>query len=230
MKIAIAIPTYQRPDGKSLGYLVRALNSIKEQTHKDYKVFLIGDKYEDQKEFEDIATNIIDEDKMYFENLPVAIEREQYDGRDLWCWGGVNASNIGIERALNQGFEWVAHLDHDDYWSEYHLFDINKVIELYPEANFVYTSSTYKGLKHVLPKRCSLDDKIYKRFAEPCNVVHSSIAFNCKHIKLRYKYNFDRKGRSWPADADLWERIKLSKNVNSYFVDSLTCFHPQGSI
>jgi len=225
MKIAIVIATYQISDGKSLYYLTRALHSIKDQTHIDYKVFLIGDKYEDKKEFEHIATSIIDKDKIYFENLPVALEREKYTDRRLWLWGGINAMNIGIERSLSHGFDWVAHLDHDDYWSEYHLFDINKVIELYPDSDFIYTASTHNGLKRISPKNSSLDERVYRRLPESCNLIHSSVAFNCRNIKLRYEYN-DRRGGQ-PGDADLWRRISGTKNINSYFVDSLTCFQPQ---
>ena len=47
MKLAIRILTYQRKDGKTPFFLRRALESIKNQTYKDYKIFLIGDKYDD---------------------------------------------------------------------------------------------------------------------------------------------------------------------------------------
>ena len=109
MNIAITTATYQRPDGGTPEYLFRALNSIKEQHHQDFKLFLIGDNYEDNDEFESLATSVLDPEKVYFENLPVAEERSIYTDYNLWCCGGVNAMNTGIQRALEQGFDWIAH-------------------------------------------------------------------------------------------------------------------------
>jgi hypothetical protein len=54
-----------------------------------------------------------------FINLDHAKERDRY-GSDpdlkvfLWCSGGVHATNVGIQKALSEGFEYVCHLDHDD--------------------------------------------------------------------------------------------------------------------
>jgi len=229
MKIAITIATYQRPDGRSYDYLTRALNSIKNQSHQDFKVFLIGDKYEDNDEFESIAKTILDQDKIYFENLPVAIERSIYTGKNLWCCGGVNAMNTGILRALENKFSWVAHLDHDDYWEADHLLNINNTIVDFPEANFIYTASTYAS-NSILPRHSNLDSAVYKRLPEPRNVIHSSICFNCNQIKLRYRDCKKEEGRCEPADADLWKRISSDKNTRSYFIDKLTCFQPQEGI
>ena len=226
MKIAITIATYQRPDGKSYDYLTRALNSIKNQSHQDFKVFLIGDKYEDNDEFESIAKSALDPDKIYFENLPVAMERSIYTGRHLWSCGGINAMNTGISLALENGFSWVAHLDHDDYWAEDHLLDINNTISDFPEANFIYTASTYKN-NLILPRNSNLDGVVYKRLPEPANVIHSSVCFNCNEIKLRYRDCTKEEGRLYPSDADLWKRISSDNNTRSYFIDKLTSFQPQ---
>jgi glycosyltransferase involved in cell wall biosynthesis len=226
MKIAITIATYQRSDGKSYDYLTRALNSIKNQSHQDFKVFLIGDKYEDNDEFESIAKTILDQDKIYFENLPIAIERSIYTGKNLWCCGGVNALNTGISRALENGFSWVAHLDHDDYWEADHLLNINNVIVDFPEANFIYTASTYRN-NFILPRHSNLDGTVHKRLPERCNVIHSSVCFNCNEIKLRYRDCIKEDGKDEPADADLWKRISSEKSVHSYFINKLTCFQPQ---
>jgi glycosyltransferase involved in cell wall biosynthesis len=230
MYFSIVIATYQRSDGQSINFLTRALNSIKNQTHQDFKLFLIGDKYEDSTEFESIATSILPEDKIYFENLPTAVEREKYTEHDLWCCGGVNAMNTGIQRSLDQGFEWAAHLDHDDYWSEDHLDSINNAIELHPQSNFVYTCSTHKGLGNIRPKNSSLDDQIHKVPAKACNVVHSSVCFNVKAIDLRYRDCLAEIGKASPADADLWWRISTYEKLCPLFVDKLTCFQPQQGI
>jgi glycosyltransferase involved in cell wall biosynthesis len=62
-ELAIVIPTYRRVDNTTPYYLTKALTSIKDQTYQNYKVFLIGDHYDDNDEFFKLATSIIDLDK-----------------------------------------------------------------------------------------------------------------------------------------------------------------------
>ena len=50
MKLAISTSTYKRKDGGTPNLLKRALDSIFNQTHQDFKIFLIGDRYEDENE------------------------------------------------------------------------------------------------------------------------------------------------------------------------------------
>ena len=47
MKFAVTIATYQRKDGKTPQLLKRALDSVFNQTHQDFRVFIVGDNYED---------------------------------------------------------------------------------------------------------------------------------------------------------------------------------------
>ena len=75
MKIGILIPTYYRNNGSTKDLLTRALESIKNQTHQDYIVFLIGDKYEQANEFNELATSIIPKDKIIHENLEHAVSQ-----------------------------------------------------------------------------------------------------------------------------------------------------------
>jgi hypothetical protein len=56
MKISIVIATYYRQDDKSSEYLRRALDSIFNQTHQDFKIYLIGDRYEKSEEIEEIVS------------------------------------------------------------------------------------------------------------------------------------------------------------------------------
>ena len=125
--IGISIPTYQRKDGTTPFLLSRALESVKNQSYQDYKVFLIGDDYKDKKEFIKLASSIIPSNKIYFENLPIAIERNKYptSSKQLWCSGGVNARNYIIDLALSDNINYLCPLDHDDYWHPQHLEFIN---------------------------------------------------------------------------------------------------------
>ena len=47
--LGIVISTYQRPDGKTPELLTRTLNAINNQTYTNWKVYLIGDNYNNQK-------------------------------------------------------------------------------------------------------------------------------------------------------------------------------------
>ncbi len=77
MKLAITLHTYQRPDGKTPEYLNRAITSIFSQTYQDFKLFVIGDRYDDRYELFNII-NKYPSDKLYCENLPYAKERDKY--------------------------------------------------------------------------------------------------------------------------------------------------------
>ena len=224
MKFAIMMGTYQRPDGKTPFYLKRALDSIYNQTHQDFKVYLIGDKYEDDKEFRNIASRYPSR-KMYSENLPVAVEREKYkDKKILWNVAGLNLALYTIDRILKDGYDYVCHLDHDDYWAPNHLEVINRVIEK-TKTVWVCTKSVY--IDSVLPD-VDTDKEYVEFYPQPCGLIHSSTCINFRDIPLRYRNVYEETGRIGPCDADLWERMTVyfKKNrIKSYFINSLTCFH-----
>jgi glycosyltransferase involved in cell wall biosynthesis len=228
MKIGIVIATYQRNDGSTPHLLSRALESIKNQTHQDYIVFLIGDKYEDNNEFIQLATSIIPLEKIYYHNLPTAVERDKYIHMldKLWCSGGVNAMNYGISLAIKSGYDYICHLDHDDYWHPQHLEMINHTIETTQDAAFVYTCGTY--FDTYLP-RVELSNQIIKQLPVPAQTIHSAVCINHKQIPLLYRDVFAEEGHCEPADADMWSRISsyITQNrLSSYLVTALTAFHP----
>ena len=227
MRLAIRILTYQRSDGKTPYFLRKALESIKNQTYQNYKVFLIGDKYDDNDEFVNIATSIIPEENIFFHNLDSAYEREKYDfgSMQLWCAGGTKASNYCINKLLEEGYSWACHLDHDDFWERTHLesivSNINKLDDSYI---FGATKSTYKGNK-ILPTRYNNTDLYY-----PLNgdLIHSSVCVNWRETTLRFRDVFEDEGRYHAGDGDMWERLtEYMKNNNrkGFLVDRITCHH-----
>ena len=227
MKIGIIIPTYQRTDGRTPELLTRALTSIQKQTHLDYKVFLIGDKYENDLEFLKLSTGIIDSDKIYYENLSVAIEREKYKikSKELWSSGGVNATNYGINTAISQDITYICHLDHDDYWSPNHLELINKVIET-TKSPFIYTCSRYIN-NRILPD-VKLDNNIIESYPSHATLSHSSVCIDFSIIPLRYRDTLSTINKVYPSDADMWERCSTYMKTNKLKplrINTLTCYH-----
>jgi hypothetical protein len=230
MKIAISISTYYRQDGKSAKYLRRCLDSIDQQLHRDFVVYLYGDNYDPYDELSTIISEYESRFIIKHKNLPVAIERTRYinGGLDLWRCGGSNCSNIIIDDILTDGLEYVAHLDHDDYWSPYHLYVINSVIESEHPA-FVYTASTYMG--SILPRiELPIGDmvSIQESYPQPSNLIHSSVCINFNKLPFRYRDTFYEIGIPDAADADMWRRcaehIKRN-NLKSYLIELVTCFH-----
>ena len=71
MKLSIVTPTYYRSDGSTLSHLKKALDSLFNQTHQDFKIYLIGDGYEHPNEIETLISNY-DQSKILFVNLDVA--------------------------------------------------------------------------------------------------------------------------------------------------------------
>lgn len=227
MKIGIGISTYRRSDGTTPTYLSRALQSIKEQTHQDFVVFLMGDNYEDHEEFNSFG-KLLPEDKLHLENLPVAVERSKYPmgSHELWCSGGVNAFNRAINLCRERNIDYMCHLDHDDYWAPNHLEKINEVITQSPNAACVYTCSIYMNRPY-LP-RVNLDNKVYEHFPVPAQAIHSSICINHKLVNLKYRDVYAETGSALPADMDLYSRLKPyceERALKSYLITAITCYH-----
>jgi hypothetical protein len=232
MKLGIVINTYQKSDGSTPKLLTRAVDSIKTQTHHDYVLIIVGDKYEDGVEFQDMCDSFALGDKLVYENLPFAVERDKYPmgSKELWSAGGVNALNYGIELALSLGLSYICRLDHDDYWHPQHLEIINHTIEATGNAPFIHTCSTYFNTH--LP-RVELTNEIQPTQIKPGGLIHSSVCVNFKQIPLRYRDVFEETGQEFPADADMWVRIGnyIKENtLKSYQITSLTCFHPTENI
>lgn len=228
MKLGIIITTYQKLDGSTPDVLMRAINSIKNQTYQDYTLIVIGDKYDDNNEFETICHNAGLGNKLIFKNLPYAKEREKYTfgTKELWSSAGVNARNYGIELGLELGLEYICHLDHDDYWHPQHLEIINYTIESTQDASVIHTCSTY--FNSYLPT-VELTNEIQHAEITPGGLIHSSVCINHKHIPLKYRDVFEETGKEYAADADMWDRIACytkQNDLKSYRITSLTCFHP----
>lgn len=230
MKIAVTMSTFRRKDGRTPFYLKRALDSVFTQTHQDFKVFLIGDEYEDLNELFSICCNY-PKDKLKVINIKEAKERRKYlpleDKHILWSCAGVTAINVAITKALEEDIFYISHLDHDDYWSIDHLKDINLMLER--GASFVCTKSKY-GQFGVLPIDDFGEIKVVQYLPQPGKIINSSTCFNYKDIPLLYRNMFEICGQPIPADADLWERISnhiQQNNLKSYLINKISCMHEE---
>ena len=225
MNLAIMITTYQRPDGKSPFYLKRSIDSVFNQTHQDFKLYVMGDKYDDSNELFNIVSNYPQE-KIYCENLPIAYEREKYkdNKRAFWCSCATYTVNYAFDIILKDGFKYICHLDHDDYWQPNHLKVLNDVIEE-TGADWLCTQSVH--ISGVRPEIVT-DKKYVVYYPAPDMLINSSTCINLVTIPIRPRDVFAEGGKPYPADADRWRRVTpyiKENNLKSYFVNSLTCVH-----
>jgi hypothetical protein len=229
-QFAIITATFQRTDGKAPFYLKRALDSVFNQLHTDFKMYVIGDKYENNEEFINIV-NKYPKEKIYYKNLPYAKERDKYLNKKyiLWTCGGINAANHGIDLALKDNFKYICHLDHDDYWSKEHLSSLNEVIEE-TSADWVCTQSTY--LKNANIPKIKTDERYISYLPTPFGLINSSVCLNFLTLPIKYHNIYEEEKRAYPSDADRWKKCALiikQKRLKSFFINKLTCFYEEGS-
>jgi hypothetical protein len=226
-KFGIVIATYMRPDGKTPFYLNRTLNSILYQKFKNYKVFLIGDKYEDNDEFNAYGEGF-NHNNFFKYNLPIAKERDLYlDKKILWAVGGCNASNYGIDLAISENIHYICRLDHDDWWEPNHLENFNEIIGIH-NPDWICSKST--RLNHRVLPIINNTSRFIEFLPEPNIVVKSSTCINQKKIPLRTIDVYKETGEIYPGDANLWIRMSefiKTNNLKSYLINEITCHHDE---
>jgi glycosyltransferase involved in cell wall biosynthesis len=228
-KFGIVICTYYRKDGSSFSKVSRSIESIKEQTNKNWKIFLIGDHYENEEEFKKIS-QLLPEEKITAINLPFAAERESglFFDNSLWCSAGANASNVGIQKSIEEDFEIHCHLDDDDIWEKNHLEVLQSVYDNMPESVFVYTNALYTDRNNITrafpPENISKNLFYNNLMPRPERLIHSSASWKLNSIPFRHRNTIEQ-GRVFPGDADMWERINLyckEKNLKTVYVPVTT--------
>lgn len=228
--IGIVTSTYRRPDGKTPLYLSKTLESIKNQTYTNWKLYLMGDKYTNQEEF-DRLSKIIPPEKILAINFPIAVERNRYPegGWKLWYSGGAHVTNIGIDTAINEGYHWVCHCDHDEIWHKDHLESIAGAIQN-TQALFIYTKGKYLGGPTILPRNINSEELYINRRAQPADTIKSSICVNYYKIPLRRRDpNYFYKEHD-AGDAAFLKRINLildKNNLPSILVNKVTMTNTQ---
>ncbi len=241
MKLAVVITTYKKGDGSTPKLISKALQSVLNQTYQDFKIFLIGDKYEDNEEFFSFK-DIVPTEKLHIENLSYALERDKYNNPswELWWSGGVNAINYGTELALKEDITHVCFLDHDDTWESNHLELISKVLNISnPSLIFTqgwYSNSKFPSLGSNLEHNLQINPnsyyeltseiKAYPSIPYECSFVKSSACIDFSQVKLRFRDKLAETGIGGPSDADLWMRIRdlvINEQIQpSIFINSLT--------
>ena len=215
--VSVIIPSYNRFE-----YLLNAVNSVKNQTYKNYEIIVVNDE-SSQKE--------------YYENTIEDINLINIKKKDYPDWGGSRQPlrNIGAEIAKG---EYLAFLDDDDMWMDNKLeVQINEMLK----NNYLFSSTEGYYGEGVFDKNTSYElynnEKFYKilkkkyrrsgflnqgKFPKVWNFdfisIHNSIILSSVIVEKKL---FERLGgfRGLPvrADHDCW--LGLLKLTDLLYVD-----------
>jgi glycosyltransferase involved in cell wall biosynthesis len=139
--VAIIMPTFNRPN-----HLIRALQSIINQTFRNWQLYIIGDKCPMLEQvMESLRLNNQFDERIRFWNF-----------QDNNGAGGAVPRNYALYLAQT---EWVAYLDDDNTWEPDHLQNFMDVVEKQPDVKYVFSSFKIDGNEMItdVPVKGSLD-------------------------------------------------------------------------
>lgn len=128
MKYSIITPTHKRAN-----LLLRAVNSVINQTYTDFEMIIINDSPEDRS-YEEFEKNISDSRIKYFKNK-----------KNM----GVNYSRNFAMDNISKDSDWVIFLDDDDYLAPDTLATFSKLITSHPNQKWFITNRAYADGKLV---------------------------------------------------------------------------------
>ena len=159
-KVSIIIPFY-----KNLKYLSKSINSIKDQSYKNYEIILI---YDDENKND---LNIIKKKYKNLKKLKIFTNRKNF--------GAAKSRNIGMAKSKGN---YIAFLDADDYWKKNKLFEQIKFMK----KNFIdFSFTSYKiinnknQINHNVKKYYS-----YNELLQKCDIGLSTVVMKSKLTKI----------------------------------------------
>lgn len=233
INIGICCPTYYRKDGTSKTKLLNCFNMLNRQTYQNFKLYLIGDYYENDSEFKNIC-NTFPQDKIYFENRNEHF-RDVLVGKTLWKLGGGAAMMYGIEKMHSDGITYYFHLDDDENWEPNHVEIIVENIKKFAHADFLFTRSIYLKKTQKLPRENITTIKYNNITKLQQNIVHSTFCLKLnttlkilKNIRdFYYDFIYNKKQiEVLPWDQETLKNIEKyvnNKILNIIYIPNVTC-------
>lgn len=189
MNLSIIIPLYNKRNS-----LRNCIQSVLNQTYKNFELIVVDDGSTDG------CQEIVKE----FEDSRIRFERKEN--------GGVSsARNRGVQLARNP---WIAFLDADDIWAEWHLETIVHLSQREPLALVLSTSiDTFISSQGVESKLNSVSKEfnhylikdLHKDWLEKKQVICSSSAV--VHISCFARVGYFREDLIKGEDTDFWARL-----------------------
>lgn len=225
-KFLIVVATFYRSNNSSKKYLERCIQSILNQTHTNWTLVIVSDKYEPENELVEIINNFNDKRIILLKNYD--IERDHIkDKRKLWTVAGATSVNMGLKYGRENNYQYYCHLDDDDYWKNNHLAILSGVYTKYPNCVFSNTQSNY-GKFYLPMHKVNIYENNY--LPTPQGMIHSSFSFRCDIIPFTYKTSFIETDEFEPADLVMLRNIRnfISESDDAYssvYVSKHTCYH-----
>jgi glycosyltransferase involved in cell wall biosynthesis len=229
-----------------------ALNSIKNQKFKNWKIYLTADKYDNDKEIIDVIKEYIPESQIEYKNRSTPGERDntKWSTAQIRFTAGSGALNDSLNMAKKDGCDYIVRLDHDDKWSANHLELLAKAYTQFPDLGFVFTRSkkvvgATNSTKSVFmqPQNDDIEMHLNNKGYGDNDTSHSATSWRPSIVgDLRYR-NPDqqqnsepkRNGKSpiisngiLPADWDMFKRVMdnvRSKKKNYMYIPKVTSFY-----
>lgn len=191
---SVIIPLYNKAD-----YLAKTINSVLEQTFRDFELIIINDGSTD--------------------NSLLVIE--QFSDKRITV---INQINSGVSVARNNGvkwakFEYIAFLDADDWWDSHFLEEMARLIMSYQEAGLYGCS--YNRVKNAIlyPANIGTDKNFIEGYIDYFQVYARTFwsPINCSFVVVK-KSIFEEVGGflndlKFGEDFHLWAKIALKYKV-----------------
>lgn len=253
IKFAIVMATYKiDTDSKantsrakymtSKEILTDCINSIKNQKYKNWKLFIVGDAYSDEPELKGILSDLLSSDQYTFHNLSKPGERDNtsYSSEEIRITGGIGAVNKGLNLAKNEGFKYIARIDHDDKWTPNHLELLAKAYTQFDDLSFVYTGARKKidagnsNQKYLqmpeLTTTLDINNKLYVKgkTAQAAVSWNTDLIGNIKYRNVEQQKNTEpKRSETQPGDVDMFDRMMeliKTKKLNYMHIPKLTVY------
>lgn len=205
MKVSIVIPTYKRPD-----YLDRLLQSISEQTFREYEVIVVDDNSPNSDEY----SPVIEKYKSVFSEFT------------FLC----NETNKGAPYSRNRGilkskYDLIALVDDDDEWLPRKL---EKQVEIFVSNNqflglvYTWTDAVDDAGNIVHQYRSEITGCPKKDILRECFIPSPSVMVRKKTIIAAGLFD-----ESFPScqDWDMWTRIILKGCNIDVVKETVTIYH-----
>lgn len=198
MLFSVIIPLYNKAP-----YVRKALQSVVNQTYKDYEIIVVNDGSTDR-------------------SLSIACKtlNKQPNVKIL------NQRNSGVSTARNHGFkaaegEYICFLDADDWWEPTFLDEMAQLISEYPDAGIYGTCYNIINEKKHKTRRANngLPADFEKGYINYCQLYADTLNMPLWTSAVCIPYNIFKKLHGFKRhlklgeDFDLWIRIAISHKV-----------------
>jgi len=233
------------------GVLADALNSIKKQKYKNWKIYLTADKYDGDDEIKQVMKDIIPDDQIQYKNRSTPGERDnkKWTTKQIRFTAGSAALNDSLDMAKKDGCDYIVRIDHDDKWAPNHLECLAKAYTQFPDLGFCFTRSKKKVTAHntsktvfMQPQQDGVEMKLNNKGYGANDTSHSATSWRPSITgDLRYR-NPDKQrstapklkgapsnsGGILPVDWDMFKRIMMNvkdKGKNYMYIPKITSFY-----